>query len=176
MPSSVRTFPESDLVHQELGPDLLASLSKQEYRPIIDRLLSLANQGNLAAATAAGYIFYFGGGGVRRDYFKAYHWLSRTHSFDSTPHSVFRLGTLLERGKGTNKDESRAHALFKTAAVRGHPTARLMVAAYYVSHKSGQKGASARILLQHALLDKKLGYLARTAGLFWLARLALTHR
>ena len=96
--------------------------STQQYSEKIQKLLTLAEQGERAAQYGLGDAYY-NGKGVSKDWDKAADWYLKA-ARQGHPDALFKLGWMYENGRGVKKDPQRAIEWYRQAEAKGHKDAR----------------------------------------------------
>lgn len=138
----------------------------KQYRKCVAGLEALAEQNILTAQIAVGHIYFFGGGGVRKNYTLARHWLEAVVDDRSCSYAAHRLGIIYYKGLGVPSDHTIAYKFFRNGGLRGHLKS-LFMAAWMLKTGDGvvAKPHSSKTLLWGCVSNKKLGISTRALAL-----------
>ena len=154
--------------HRELPlpEQLLSRFQDRKYSKCVSELQELAKQGSTPAAVAMAHIYFYGGGGVRRDYDIARQWLELVaNDDDRLVYANYRLGIIHYHGLGVSKNHHAAYRYFRRASLCRDPKSLLMVAA--MQREGDAKKRSARTILLRSVRDPRLGIWRRVLALLW---------
>lgn len=96
--------------------------STQQSSEKIQKLETLANQGDRCAQFSLGDAYY-NGDGVSKDWDKAADWYLKA-ARQGHPEALFKLGWMYENGRGVVKDPQQAIEWYRQAEAKGHKDAR----------------------------------------------------
>lgn len=155
--------------HSQRAP-LIYAMRSGELASYADELRARASQGDNAAPIALGYIYFRGGGDVRKDYGEALLWFKKIKLKDDlTGFVASHLATIYYKGLGVAKNHRIAARYLRSAALRGHGKSRVLFAAL---QKKGdgtlKKPRSAATILRASVFDSKLSVMTRLLAFVWL--------
>ena len=146
---------------------------EKRYRDCLNDMKQLARRGDAAAAIAMSHIYFYGGGGVKRDYGEARRWLELVYQDDkSINYAAYRLGVIYYKGLAVRPNRELAYTYFRSSAIRGDAKGLLMVAAM---RKGGDavpiKRRTAQTIFRHSRCNKKLSFFDRALAALWMLRI-----
>lgn len=157
----------------QLSKALRESLKEKKFSSCIQELHGLATHNDVAALIAMAHIYFYGGGGVKKDYSVALIWLNKIKLKDDiTGHAAHCLGIIYYKGLSVSSSHRQAFKYFRSAALHGNRISLLMVAAM---QKEGdgtlKKLRTSKIIFSSSFRDKKLSISMRIFALLWVCPL-----
>ena len=141
---------------------LRRQMDKRQYANCLPDLEELGKKGGVTAAIALAHIYFFGGGGVRKDYQLARHWLEVIDDFAYFAYATHWLGVIHYKGLGVASDHKLAYQYFRRGGLRDDPRSLLM-AGWMLKTGDGvaMKAKSGQAIVLGCVKNKKLNVARR---------------
>lgn len=118
----------------------------------LQRLVRLADEGNISAQLSLGYMYLYGTDGVQSDYAQAFKYYEMAAEQDNKI-ALNNLGSLYFNGIGTKQNYLKAAQLFARAAELGSDDAAVNLAFIYLSSENNEQNLDQAIKLFQQAAD-----------------------